>query len=82
MKNKYIFPSVLLATVCTFLLLVGCSSVEKNPVYANDYQKALQDKAAINLQQAGLTADWVGERFSGVMNQFKAEDVESLAYVY
>lgn len=79
MKNKYIFPSVLLATACTFLLLVGCSTAGEKPVYVNEYQKAQQDKKTINLQQAGLTADWVGKRFSGIMNQFKAEDVKSRA---
>jgi len=68
-------------TICS-VLLTGCSSSEKKPVYVNDYQKALQTKTAINLQQAGITTDWVGERFSGVMNQFKADDVESRAKIH
>jgi len=79
MKHKNIPTSLMAIISCSILLLTACSNAEKNPVYVNDYQSALKAKTAINLQQAGVSASWVSERFSGVMNKFKADDVESRA---
>lgn len=55
-------------------LVIGCTSIEQQPIYAKKYQKSLQNKA-INLQDQGVSAAWVAERFAGVMNQFKADDI-------
>lgn len=56
------------------LSLVGCMTSVKNPIYVNDYKQSLQSEA-IDIEQAGISAEWVGERFSSVMNHFQSPDV-------
>ena len=73
MKKIYKFVNWLLLGLGV-LLLVGCMTASKNPFYVNNYNQALES-TAIDLEEAGITADWVGERFSYVMNAFKAPDI-------
>jgi hypothetical protein len=53
--------------------LTGCSTLSK-PIYFEKYQVALNSNA-INLENENISKEWVAERFSGIMNQFKAVDV-------
>ncbi|MGH1427815.1 MAG: nuclear transport factor 2 family protein [Arenicella sp.] len=73
MKKTYLTFNFLLLAL-GMLLLVGCMTTNKDPFYVNQYQDSLQ-KEAINLEENGITNDWVGQRFDYVMNHFKAPDV-------
>lgn len=53
-------------------------SANKNPYYVHHYKQALLTEA-IDLEESGVTPEWVGERFGYAMNAFKAPDVEKRA---
>ena len=59
-------------------LLVGCMTTGKDSNYVDNYKQALQAES-IDLEEAGISSDWVGQHFSSVMNHFKSPDVKERA---
>ena len=74
--SRYIKTVFLVSIV---VVISGCISVSKESFYANQYGEAIKNEPAIDLVKENLSAEWVEKQFSGVMNQFKAEDVEERA---
>lgn len=71
---------VVIVCVVGVLLLVFNTSSSKSPNYVHNYKKALKNKA-VDIEKAGMSAEWVGQRFGSVMNHFKSHDVMERAKI-
>lgn len=69
-----------LGLVTGISLLVGCMTTVKDSAYVDNYKQALQAES-IDLEEAGISAEWVGQHFSSVMNHFKSSDVKERAKI-
>ena len=79
MKILYITISLIVFALGIVILMCFMSS-SNQPTYSHNYKKALQNKA-IDIEKAGISAEWVGQQFDSVMNHFKSPDVVDRAII-